>query len=421
MDDGPWDKAKLMGQGVAGGGQEAVKSNPMLWGVPGHLTSDEADIYARFKAEVEKRPQDIKDTIYSFGLEEGEVWALCRWLRARKFVYDDVIVMIEEATKTRAEAKKSNFYPNHEDSLGCGLSLYYAQYPQLYSGVSKNGAPLFISKPGILNVDAVECITTLDGIVKFHWYIMMHDFANRLREQKKNDPSFKRFECTCVLDLSGLALSQLNSRTLAIIKEQAAIDSICFPETMSKMFIVNGPRFFGATWTIIKGWLDPRTASKVEVISDRKSWEKKLLDAVDAHQLPSDYGGTAISTDITLKKEMPGDVKRIQSEIIGLRGHGSCSHKIGADEQVSITVYTKASAAAKMTVVDGSNKGAPPFVNNFIVKHDGGSTAADRPTSTEITTERINGPVNLKVKADTMGSRWTTFNFLVVYNVYGKK
>ena len=86
---------------------------------------------------MEKRDDTFRDTIYSFGEEEGETFALCRWLRARKFVYDDVIAMIEEATETRKEAKAMDFYPDPKLALGCDMSLYFHQYPQLYSGVAK--------------------------------------------------------------------------------------------------------------------------------------------------------------------------------------------------------------------------------------------------------------------------------------------
>lgn len=195
-DEGEWDIARLMGgdPNYSGKKGKGVEENAMLWGIPGHLTKDEALTYERFKDEIAKRGQDFKDTIFSFGEDEGEVWALCRWLRARKFVYDDVITMVEEATKTRAEAKGKDFYPDAVDALGVDSSLFFAQYPQLYSGYTKDGIPIFISKPGILNVDGMECITTLDGIVKFHWHIMMHDFANRLRAQKAKDPEkFKRY------------------------------------------------------------------------------------------------------------------------------------------------------------------------------------------------------------------------------------
>ena len=351
-----WNAEQLMGgvppeQDSKGKGK-GVDADPMLWGVPGHLTKAETDIFFQFRAEVERRGEDFRSTVYCFGEEEGEAWALCRWLRARKFVLSDVIKMVEEASETRKEAKDKDFYPDPIDALGVEASLFFAQYPQLYSGVAKNGAVIFISKPGILNVDGMECITTLDGILKFHWHIMMHDFANRLRAQKAKNPDFKkyvcscvkkyranlmfqrvsnlvlhnplfplstRFECFCVLDLNNLTTSQLSRRAMAIIKEQTAIDSVCFPETMSKMLIVNAPTFFSATWRLIKGWLDPRTANKIEVISSKNAVEKRLLELVDRDQLPEDYGGQGPNTNKTLMEEFGGSADRMSTKMLYLR------------------------------------------------------------------------------------------------------
>ena len=121
------------------------------------------------------------------------------------------------------------------------------------------------------------------------------------------------FQCFSILDLEHLTTSQLTSRALAIIKEQAAVDSLCFPETMSKMFIINGPRFFSASWRLIKGWLDPRTASKIEVCSSKEQAKKKLLELVDENQLPSDYGGTGPDTKETLRNQILGEVSRSHS------------------------------------------------------------------------------------------------------------
>lgn len=182
----PTKKGKAIGRGVA--------EDPMLWGVPGHLTQEETEVFFQFKEILATKSDEFKNTIYSFGEIEGEAWALCRWLRARKFVLDDVIAMIEEATKVRADAKAHDFYPDPVDALGCTSNLFFAQYPQLYPCVTKKGVPVFISKPGILNVDGMECITTLDGIIKFHWHVMMHDFAKRLQAQKEQSPAtFKKY------------------------------------------------------------------------------------------------------------------------------------------------------------------------------------------------------------------------------------
>ena len=106
---------------------------------------------------------------------------------------------------------------------------------------------------------------------------------------------------------------------MAIIKEQSYIDSLCFPETMSKMIIVNSPRFFALTWSVIKGWLDQRTANKVEVISSRKASEKRLLELVDANQLPSDYGGKGPDTHDLIDSTCTGGMKRLFNEVLYLR------------------------------------------------------------------------------------------------------
>merc|ERR1711865_980996 len=101
-------------------------------------------------------------------------------------------------------------------------------------------------------------------------------------------------------------------------------DSLCFPETLNKMFIINSPIFFTASWKIIRGWLDPRTAGKVEVISSRKSWEKALLNYIDADELPSDYGGPGPYTQDTLEREtFTGNLKRFHSEMLSVRGSSS--------------------------------------------------------------------------------------------------
>jgi len=148
----------------------------------------------------------------------------------------------------------------------------------------------------------------------------MHDFANRLHAYKKKNPDFKRFECVSIMDLEGLTLGQLNSRTLALIQDQIFIDSLCFPETMSKTVIINAPRFFSASWKLIKGWLDARTASKVAVISSRDKWEEKLREIIDVEELPSDYGGKGPNTVETIEKEnFSGNLKKVHSEVIYVR------------------------------------------------------------------------------------------------------
>ena len=42
----------------------------------------------------------------------------------------------------------------------------------------------------------------------------------------------------------------------SIIKSQAAVDSLCYPETMNRTLVLNAPVYFSAFWKIVKGFLD---------------------------------------------------------------------------------------------------------------------------------------------------------------------
>lgn len=400
------------------GGAKKPPADPMDWGMPGHLTEQEVAVFMKFRDEVEKRGGEFRSTVYSFGEVEGEAFCLTRWLRARKFKYDDVIAMIEEATEVRADARKHDFYPDPTLALGCDPSVFMTLYPQLYHGYAKNGCPVFISKPGVLNVDGMECITTLDGILKFHWHVMMHDYKTRLLKHKESNPDFNNFQCITVIDLDHLSSSQISQRTLSIVKTQSAIDSVCFPETMNRTLVINAPRFFAITWNVVKGWLDPRTASKIELISSRKNWEARLLELVDADQLPSDYGGKGMATTETLAKEAPAGVVKQHHHMVHVRTSGHMTVDVPGGGELEVTVYTRSTTEVMISVVDENNK-SKVYTKGVSVKHTGGSGENDKPTTVVITNQRIKGPVKARVKIESKGGRFSAAgNFMVACNVY---
>lgn len=234
----------------------------------------------------------------SFGDFEDKNYALCRWLRARKYNLYEAIKMVEEATEMRESPRKDQFFPDPEMALGCPRSLYLKQYPQMCIGKSKSGHPVFLSKPGILNVDGLECITSIQGILNYHWFDMYHSSGASLKKSvESSNGEYKRFEFICVVDLAGLTSSQITKRALNIVKIQSKIDSLCFPETLNRMLVINAPSFFTITWKLIRGWIDKRTAGKVELYSSRKLWHKRLLELMPMDELPNDYGGTSLSTE----------------------------------------------------------------------------------------------------------------------------
>mmetsp|Transcript_11319 Transcript_11319/g.25812 ORF Transcript_11319/g.25812 Transcript_11319/m.25812 type:complete len:447 (+) Transcript_11319:77-1417(+) len=430
---GVWSAEELMGRAGAGSTSSTVTSSqqgsvrkmskksvadPLDWGMPGHLTKEEVDVFMKFRDEVEKRGGEFRNTIYSFGDIEGEAFCLTRWLRARKYKLDEVIKMVEEATEVRADARKVDFYPNPEEALGCEVGVFMAQYPQLYHSVAKNGCPVFISKPGVLNTDGMECITTLDGILKFHWHVMIHDYKLRLAKRKEENPDFNNFQCVTIIDLEHLSASQLSQRALSIIKTQTAIDSVCFPETMNRTLVINAPRFFSMTWGIIKGWIDPRTASKIELISSRKTWEARLRELVDEDQLPSDYGGKDTATTTTLAKEVPEGVLKQHHQLVHVRSSGHMTVEVPAGNEVDVMIYTRSTSKVSVSIVNDSDKKVV-YVPAVAVQHTGGTGENDKPSRVLITKQRLKGPLKARVLIESKGGRFSTAgNYMVAASIY---
>ena len=221
----------------------------------------------------------------------------------------------------------------------------------------------------------------------------------------------------CILDLDKLTTSQLSRKALTIIKEQAAIDSVCFPETMAKMLIINAPTFFAATWRIIKGWLDPRTAAKIEVISSRSASEKRLAEIANLDQLPSDYGGTGPSTDDILAKSFDGDgTNKTETKMLYVRGHGSEVVTVPAGFELLVTVHTRSTAGGNFSLHNADSKDtlhAP-----VLVKHNGTDDPSERPTHANLNEHnKISGPIKVKVKVDSNAGRFSTQNFLMVFTM----
>ena len=280
------------------------------------------------------------------------------------------------------------------------------------------------SKPGVLSIDGIECLTTITGIIKFHWHVMQHDYKQRLLEFKKANPSFKRFECVSILDLEGLSVGSLNSRTLDIIKKQAFIDSLCFPETMNKMVVINAPRFFSATWPIIKGFVDVRTSNKVDLFSSKSAAEKKLKEIIDISELPSDYGGTAESTTSLIAKEAAkhadmGGRSRLVTELMYIRSSLSFKFFLKPDEEAELYVHTRSASGASFRVTNTATK--KDLVPPQKVQHKGRVEDIYPPSCVQLTTSRIAGGIEIKVKGESLTSRMSSACFLLVANIYKKK
>ena len=94
--------------------------------------------------------------------------------------------------------------------------------------------------------------------------------------------------CCTIMDLKGVGISRATS-VYGYIKQASAISQDHYPERLGKLYIINSPWGFSGVWSIVKGFLDPVTVSKIHILGG--GYEKELLGQVPAENLPKNFGG----------------------------------------------------------------------------------------------------------------------------------
>eukprot|EP01039_Chlorochromonas_danica_P000742 gene742-806_t len=98
---------------------------------------------------------------------------------------------------------------------------------------------------------------------------------------KLSKPEEERF--TIVIDMGGFGLANMDYEGVKIL---LALLQTNYSDTLETLVVVDAPMLFSACWAIIKPWIDPITAGKVNFI--RRS---KLTDFFDPESIPVPESG----------------------------------------------------------------------------------------------------------------------------------
>lgn len=309
-DSGDRDETRAGGAGMTrvnsgnGAGEKGGKRSHSVtaldpYALP-HLIDERVDVcygesVEHIKMRHRLREQLREEGVYKAWLDNNH--AIMRFMRARQFNYDKVLVMLRNCLQWRVEANVDAMLSVWKFTERLEVKRHY---PYTHHRTDKFGRVLYIERIGVIDFEKLSAVTTRARLLESFVYDAELTATRRLPGAARvaGHPVDKIFT---LLDLDGFRLSMFDQNARDYLKAVSQMASDYYPEQLGAMFIVNAPVGFRVVWSFIKPLLDIKTQQKIRIFAN-SGYQQELLQFVSAENLPTMYGGKDETCDFQTER-----------------------------------------------------------------------------------------------------------------------
>ncbi|KAM7211619.1 CRAL-TRIO domain containing protein [Rhypophila decipiens] len=245
-------------------------------------------------------PTIFRELLWNFFQAEHPDVMVLRFLRARKWDVDDALGMLLSTLKWRHEqgldeivargellSRQHHSDGTGESQLDKNLVAQYQSGKAFIRGADKSGRPVFVVRVRLHHPDA----QSPESMERF----VLHNIET-MRSILRSQHSSGAGEKACLIfDLTGFGLKNMDFH---IVKFLVLAFEARYPEYLGVVLVHNAPWVFWGIWRVVKPWLDPVIAAKIQFTTSngngggKDKTSGRLTEHIDPKNLEKSLGGT---------------------------------------------------------------------------------------------------------------------------------